>query len=194
MLATPSKSGARCLHLGHDARVVIEQHRRRGRWVPARKRRLEQSKVFVSITAELSSDSLFIYCFCLNDRSNSTRTKERKKERKKKKKKKRTIVHVRRYNREKTMRNDEKTDACHRANRNDIQALREKGRNVYKKGEKKKGKKKKKKELPFSGETWSPSVRRRQVHGNTHTQVNQLDVYMHGAEKRVCWKCSTVKR
>lgn len=43
------------------------------------------------------------------------------------------------------MRNDEKTDACHRANRNDIQALREKGRNVYKKGEKKKGKKKKKK-------------------------------------------------
>ena len=144
MLATPSKSGARCLHLGHDARVVIEQHRRRGRWVPARKRRLEQSKVFVSITAELSSDSLFVYCFCLNDRFEFDANKRKKEGKKKKEKKKRTIVHVRRYNREKTMRNDEKTDTCHRANRNDIQALREKGRNVYKKGEKKKGKKKKK--------------------------------------------------
>ena len=30
-------------------------------------------------------------------------------------------------------------------------------------------------------------------HGNTHTQVNQLDVYMHRAEKGVCWKC-TVKK
>lgn len=54
-------------------------------------------------------------------------------------------------------------------------------------------KREEKEELPFSGETWSPSVRRRQVHGNTHTQVNQLDVYMHGAEKEVGWKC-TVKR
>lgn len=71
-------------------------------------------------------------------------------------------------------------------------------KHLEKKGEtcrkKVKRKREKKKELPFSGETWSPSVRRRQVHGNTHTQVNQLDVYMHGAEKRVCWKCSTVKR